>query len=246
MTTPGYRDALHRALGSDRSGRSRGGRGFPAACATPSNRKLGPVEPRLAVVRAQIAATGTYVHTPDELAYGARVAWRNSSRCIGRLYWRSLVVLDRRRARTRRRDLRPAGAPPVHGRRHRGGQPRAGRSARSSRSSPQAQPGRPYARIWNEQLIRYAGYRDDDGGVIGDPRHDRLHRSRCATSAGAARASVRRAAGGDRDTGRRACACSTCPSGAVLRGAADPPGATAGSPSSACAGTPSRRSPTCG
>ena len=64
------------------------------------NPRLGPVEPRLAIVRAQIAATGSYVHTTDELAYGAKMAWRNASRCIGRLYWRSLVVLDRRRART--------------------------------------------------------------------------------------------------------------------------------------------------
>jgi len=24
-------------------------------------------------------------------------------------------------------------------------------------------------RVWNSQLIRYAGYRQSDGGVIGDP-----------------------------------------------------------------------------
>jgi nitric-oxide synthase len=64
------------------------------------NPRLGPVEPRLAIVRAQVAATGSYTHTTEELAYGAKMAWRNASRCIGRLYWRSLVVLDRRRART--------------------------------------------------------------------------------------------------------------------------------------------------
>ena len=72
---------------------------FLRACYA-ENPRLGPVEPRLAIVRAQIAATGTYVHTPEELGHGAKMAWRNSSRCIGRLYWRSLVVLDRRRART--------------------------------------------------------------------------------------------------------------------------------------------------
>ena len=46
-----------------------------------------------------------------ELAFAARVAWRNSSRCIGRLYWRSLRVRDRRQvssaARGRRRVHRP-------------------------------------------------------------------------------------------------------------------------------------------
>ena len=43
-----------------------------------------------------IDVTGTYWHTPAELAYAARVAWRNAGRCIGRLYWRSLRVRDRR------------------------------------------------------------------------------------------------------------------------------------------------------
>ena len=51
---------------------------------------------RLRQVRREIEATGTYRHTPAELEFGARVAWRNSSRCIGRLYWRSLRVRDRR------------------------------------------------------------------------------------------------------------------------------------------------------
>jgi len=32
-------------------------------------------------------------------------------------------------------------------------------------------PERPGPRIWNEQLIRYAGYRQPDGTVIGDPRY---------------------------------------------------------------------------
>jgi nitric oxide synthase oxygenase domain/subunit len=36
-------------------------------------------------VRAQIERYGTYAHTEAELAFGARAAWRNSSRCIGRL-----------------------------------------------------------------------------------------------------------------------------------------------------------------
>ena len=54
------------------------------------------VEARLAEVHAEIAATGTYRHTTAELTFGARVAWRNSSRCIGRLYWRSLKVRDQR------------------------------------------------------------------------------------------------------------------------------------------------------
>ncbi|MEV6492877.1 nitric oxide synthase oxygenase [Actinoplanes sp. NPDC051633] len=126
------------------------------------NARLGPVEPRLAIVRAQIAATGSYVHTTEELSYGAKMAWRNASRCIGRLYWRSLRVLDRRRARTSDEifsllvhHLQAAGSTTI-------------RPVISI--FPAAQPGQPYARVWNEQLIRYAGYRGEDGRTVGDPR----------------------------------------------------------------------------
>jgi len=49
---------------------------------------------RWAEVRRQIGRSGSYIHTPEELAYGARLAWRNSGRCIGRLYWESLDVID--------------------------------------------------------------------------------------------------------------------------------------------------------
>ncbi|SNT09972.1 nitric-oxide synthase [Asanoa hainanensis] len=169
MTTPGYRDVPPESWDPDAPVDLAEAEDFLRMCYA-ENSKLGSAEPRLAVVRAQIAATGTYVHTPDELAYGARVAWRNSSRCIGRLYWRSLVVLDRRRARTPEeifalivRHLCMAGGTAAANR-----EPGAIRPVISI--FPQAQPGRPYARIWNEQLIRYAGYRDVNGGVTGDPR----------------------------------------------------------------------------
>jgi nitric-oxide synthase len=135
------------------------------------NPQFGPVAARVALVREQIAATGAYAHTPDELQYGAKLAWRNASRCIGRLYWQSLVVLDRRSARTTSeiysllvRHLRVAG-----------GDLRPGRASASIRSvisvfAP-ATPGRPYDRVWNEQLIRYAGYPTEGGGVLGDPHN---------------------------------------------------------------------------
>ena len=130
------------------------------------NPRLGPVEPRLAIVRAQIAATGTYVHTPDELTHGAKMAWRNASRCIGRLYWRSLMVLDRRRARTADEifsllvnHLQTAGNGAIR--------------PVISVFAP-ALPGQPFARVWNEQLIRYAGYRNEGGCPVGDSRLERF------------------------------------------------------------------------
>src|SRR3954454_19203888 len=126
---------------------------FLRRCYT-ENPRLGPVEPRLAIVRAQIAATGSYVHTSDELSYGAKMAWRNASRCIGRLYWRSLMVLDRRRARTAD-DIFSLLVHHLH---------TAGRGSIRPLISifAPALPGQQFARIWNEQLIRYAGYRSED------------------------------------------------------------------------------------
>ncbi|MFK0296287.1 nitric oxide synthase oxygenase [Streptomyces sp. NPDC090442] len=51
---------------------------------------------RLAEIRAEVEHFGTYEHTPKELTFGARVAWRNAARCIGRLYWNNLTVRDLR------------------------------------------------------------------------------------------------------------------------------------------------------
>ena len=128
------------------------------------NPRAGGLDHRLAAVDAEIAATGGYTHTADELAFGARVAWRNSSRCIGRLYWRSLRVLDRRQVT----DADGIYTDLVE---HLRSATNAGAIRPTITVFPPARPGQPYPRIWNEQLIRYAGYRHADGTVVGDPRY---------------------------------------------------------------------------
>lgn len=55
---------------------------------------------RLTEVADEIKLTGTYRQTYDELAYGAKVAWRNASRCINRIQWNRMEVLDFRAAKT--------------------------------------------------------------------------------------------------------------------------------------------------
>ena len=125
---------------------------------------LGPVEARLAEVHAEIAATGTYRHTTAELTFGARVAWRNSSRCIGRLYWRSLKV----------RDLREVSAPAdvaAECVEHLRVATNKGKIRPLISVFAPAEPGLPAPSILNEQIVRYAAYRGSDGGVLGDARN---------------------------------------------------------------------------
>ncbi|MFJ4716482.1 nitric oxide synthase oxygenase [Streptomyces sp. NPDC088785] len=123
---------------------------------------LGDPARRIAEVTAELAATGTYTHTPRELAHGARVAWRNANRCIGRLYWRSLRVRDLRHLGSAD-EIAAACADHLR------------QAAPGGRVRPLItvfapdRPGRPGPRIWNEQLIRYAGHVGRDGQVIGDP-----------------------------------------------------------------------------
>ncbi|WP_420492953.1 nitric oxide synthase oxygenase [Kitasatospora camelliae] len=117
---------------------------------------------RIREVLAEIERTGTYRHTPAELAFGAKVAWRNSARCIGRLYWRSLVVRDRREVTTA-----DGMAAECFG--HLRAATNGGRIRPVITVFAPDAPGLPAPRIRNAQLVRYAGYRDPDGHWTGDP-----------------------------------------------------------------------------
>jgi nitric-oxide synthase len=122
----------------------------------------GGLAARIARVSAEISRYGTYRHTRDELVFGARVAWRNANRCIGRLYWRSLRIRDRRHV---------SGAEAVaaecvtHLR-------EAGNRGRIRPVITVFAPDTPLwrgPRILNSQLVRYAGHLRADGAVLGDP-----------------------------------------------------------------------------
>ncbi|MFH8407001.1 nitric oxide synthase oxygenase [Streptomyces sp. NPDC018019] len=117
---------------------------------------------RLAEVAAEISRTGTYTHTAQELLFGAKVAWRNSIRCIGRLYWQSLIVRDRRHVDSADRIAQETV-------RHLQQATNGGRIRPCLTVFAPDLPRRPAPRIWNDQLIRYAGYTRPDGSVLGDP-----------------------------------------------------------------------------
>ncbi|RKT03264.1 nitric-oxide synthase [Streptomyces sp. 3211.6] len=128
------------------------------------NPHTGDPRARLAAVRAELADTGTYRHTPEELVHGARVAWRNSNRCIGRLYWNSLRVRDRR-GLTAAEDI--AAECFEHLREATNG----GRVRPTITVFAPDAPDRPGPLIWSEQLVRYAGYGDHPSITVGDARN---------------------------------------------------------------------------
>ncbi|MFC7322094.1 nitric oxide synthase oxygenase [Halobacillus campisalis] len=118
------------------------------------------IEERLQEIEEMIQRTGSYHHTYEELEYGAKAAWRNSNRCIGRLFWDSLKVIDQRGALTEE-DIRDAVFY------HIDYATNGGRIRSTISIFPPHVEGKS-VRIWNHQLIRYAGY-DEPTGVIGDP-----------------------------------------------------------------------------
>jgi nitric-oxide synthase, bacterial len=128
-------------------------------------RELGKTETemtsRLARVQQDIAATGTYEHTIEELTYGAKLAWRNSNRCIGRLFWQSLHVFDERSARTEE-EVRDA----LY--RHIRYATNEGRIRPAITIFKADDRDGSTVRLWNHQLIRYAGY-ETPSGIVGDP-----------------------------------------------------------------------------
>ena len=128
------------------------------------NPRAGPVGPRITAVMSEIDRTGTYWHTPAELTFGARAAWRNNARCIGRLYWASLQVRDLRTASD-------AGGVAEHCFEHLRAANNGGKIRPMISVFAPETPRRPAPRIWNEQLIRYAGYEQPNGRVLGDPRY---------------------------------------------------------------------------
>mmetsp|Transcript_84594 Transcript_84594/g.217977 ORF Transcript_84594/g.217977 Transcript_84594/m.217977 type:complete len:1162 (+) Transcript_84594:51-3536(+) len=118
---------------------------------------------RLSQVRSEISSTGTYRHTTEELQLGARLSWRNAPKCIGRIAWDTLLIRDCRHVNTTanvfeecKEHLRVAAN---------GGIIQSTMTVFAPRKANE-QWG---MRFWNTQFCRYAGYKQPDGSVLGDP-----------------------------------------------------------------------------
>jgi nitric-oxide synthase len=123
-----------------------------------------PQPGRRTQVEREIALHGTYRHTDEELLAGTKVAWRNHARCNGRMHWRSLRLRDCREADSAAEVYRECLDHLTAS--TNGGALRAVISVFAPRTPTSAG-----FSVLNPQLIRYAGYRNADGTVTGDPLH---------------------------------------------------------------------------
>ncbi|WP_053070458.1 nitric oxide synthase oxygenase [Alkalihalobacillus pseudalcaliphilus] len=115
---------------------------------------------RLSEVQQQIHQEGTYTHTYEELAHGAKMAWRNSNKCIGRLFWDSMQVRDARDAVSIETVFAEIWE-------------HIKSATNNGKILPtitvfQPETSRHSIKILNHQLFRYAGY-ETELGIIGDP-----------------------------------------------------------------------------
>ncbi|XP_064096957.1 nitric oxide synthase, salivary gland-like [Macrobrachium nipponense] len=119
---------------------------------------------RLQEVTQKVIRTGTYDLTLDELEFGAKLAWRNAPRCIGRISWNTLHVFDGRNVKTAKEMF----ALMV---KHLDYATNGGNIRSTITVFPPRKVGQRDFRVWNQQLIAFAGYEQPDGTVIGDPAH---------------------------------------------------------------------------
>ena len=118
------------------------------------------IEERIKEIQIEIEKTGTYEHTFEELVHGSRMAWRNSNRCIGRLFWSKMHILDAREVN----DEEGVYNALIH---HIKYATNDGKVKPTITIFKQYQGEENNIRIYNHQLIRYAGYKTETG-VIGD------------------------------------------------------------------------------
>eukprot|EP00980_Cylindrotheca_fusiformis_P003855 scaffold858_cov123-Cylindrotheca_fusiformis.AAC.31 len=139
-------------------------RGFYEQVKEELNWSENQLERRLVNIEEEVQRSGTYIQTTEELEVGARLAWRNASKCVGRIAWNTLVIRDCRHISDpnkmcdeMRNHLLEA---------------TAGTNIQSVMTvfKPQ-EPSEVFGtRFWSSQLVRYAAYKNMfTGEVIGDP-----------------------------------------------------------------------------
>ncbi|KZR58164.1 nitric oxide synthase oxygenase [Pseudobacillus badius] len=134
---------------------------FITVCYRELDKPAEEVNRRLNGVKEEIERTGSYTQTFEELSHGAKMAWRNSNRCIGRLFWQTLHVFDERAAATEQEVFDALT-------RHVEFATNDGKIRPTITVFRPTAPNQEDIRIWNHQLVRYAGYQTE-AGLKGDP-----------------------------------------------------------------------------
>jgi nitric-oxide synthase, bacterial len=116
---------------------------------------------RQSMIKDEIESTGTYTHTLEEITYGAKLAWRNSAKCIGRLFWETLDVFDARSVTSQEDVARHIHHHILHA-------TNDGKIRSTITIFPEISSS-PKVQLWSPQLIRYAGYKKESGEILGDP-----------------------------------------------------------------------------
>ncbi|XP_067834486.1 nitric oxide synthase 1-like [Heptranchias perlo] len=116
---------------------------------------------RLTEVERDIESTGTYQLTETELTFGAKLAWRNAPRCVGRIQWARLQLFDARDCQTVEEMFNFICN-------HIKYSTNKGNIRSAITIFPQRSEGKGDFRLWNGQFIRYAGFSQKDGTVLGD------------------------------------------------------------------------------
>ncbi|CAB3997899.1 nitric oxide synthase, endothelial-like isoform X1, partial [Paramuricea clavata] len=106
---------------------------------------------RVQQVLKEIEDRGTYEMDAKELVFGVKLAWRNAPRCVGRIQWNKIQVFDCRDVFNAQQMFEAICKHIKYG------------TNKGNQRPGEGLPG------VDGQFIKYAGYKQEDGSIIGDP-----------------------------------------------------------------------------
>ncbi|SHI80081.1 nitric-oxide synthase [Rubritalea squalenifaciens DSM 18772] len=117
---------------------------------------------RMDDVKSQLSEQGWWRMNQQELEWAGKWAWRNSEKCIGRLFWEKLEVVDAQ-------DVTSAAEVFKACMQHLRKSTNGGKIIPMVTFFPPKRADGWEIKIHSHQLVRYAGYQLEDGSVLGDP-----------------------------------------------------------------------------
>ncbi|KAL9617496.1 MAG: hypothetical protein Q9160_007707 [Pyrenula sp. 1 TL-2023] len=124
------------------------------------NANLKPTDP---VLFGELSSSG-WIQRTEELEFGIRIAWKHSRKCIMRSQYKDLRLCDLRYVKT----SVEMGQALVQSLKKAFGH---GMIQPTVFVFPPRQVGKSGPMIWNQQLVSFAGYINDDESILGDPKN---------------------------------------------------------------------------